>query len=73
MLSTLQHIVQLVNDAANLDEALALVVREVKSAMEVDVCSIYIKDAVAGVNVLRASDGLNPASVGQVRLSLGEG
>lgn len=73
MLSTLQHIVQLVNDAANLDEALALVVREVKSAMGVDVCSVYIKDAVAGVNVLRASDGLNPASVGQVRLSLGEG
>jgi phosphotransferase system enzyme I (PtsP) len=73
MLATLQHIVQLVNDAANLDEALAVVVREVKAAMGVDVCSVYIKDAIAGENVLRASDGLNPRSIGRVRLSLGEG
>jgi phosphotransferase system, enzyme I, PtsP len=73
MLDTLQHIVQQVNEAANLDEALAIIVHRVKEAMAVDVCSVYIKNATTGHYVLMASDGLNPESVGRVRLALKEG
>jgi phosphotransferase system, enzyme I, PtsP len=73
MLDTLQHIVQQVNEAANLDEALAIIVHRVKEAMAVDVCSVYIKNATTGYYVLMASDGLNPESVGRVRLALNEG
>lgn len=73
MLDTLQHIVQQVNEAANLDEALAIIVHRVKEAMAVDVCSVYIKNATTGHYVLMASDGLNPESVGRVRLALNEG
>ena len=73
MLGTLQHIVQQVNEAANLDEALAIIVHRVKEAMAVDVCSVYIKNATTGHYVLMASEGLNPESVGRVRLALNEG
>lgn len=73
MLGTLQHIVQQVNGAANLEEALAIVVHRVKEAMGVDVCSVFVSDAATGYYVLRASDGLNPASVGKVRLAPNEG
>jgi phosphotransferase system enzyme I (PtsP) len=73
MLVTLQRIVQHANAAADLDEALAIIVREVKVAMAVDVCSVYAKDPATGVHVLIASDGLNPASVGKVRMKRGEG
>ena len=48
MLGTLQHIVQQVNEAANLDEALAIVVSRVKEAMAVDVCSVCIKNVTTG-------------------------
>ena len=73
MLGTLQHIVQQVNEAANLDEALAIIVHGVKEAMAVDVCSVCIKNATADHYVLMASDGLNPESVGRVQLAANEG
>jgi phosphotransferase system, enzyme I, PtsP len=73
MLDTLQHIVQQVNEAADLEEALAIIVHRVKEAMAVDVCSVYIKNATTGHYVLMASDGLNPESVGRIRLALNEG
>jgi len=73
MLGTLQHIVQQVNEAANLDQALAIIVRRVKEAMAVDVCSVCIKNATTGHYVLMASEGLNPESVGRVRLGPNEG
>ncbi|MGH8628611.1 MAG: putative PEP-binding protein, partial [Gammaproteobacteria bacterium] len=73
MLGTLQHIVQQVNEAANLDEALAIIVHRVKEAMAADACSVCIKNATADRYVLMASDGLNPESVGRVQLAANEG
>ncbi|MGH8607440.1 MAG: GAF domain-containing protein [Gammaproteobacteria bacterium] len=73
MLGTLQHIVQQVNEAANLDEALAIIVHRVKEAMAADACSVCIKNATADHYVLMASDGLNPESVGRVQLVANEG
>jgi phosphotransferase system enzyme I (PtsP) len=73
MLTTLQQIVQQVNASADPQEALAIIVHRVKAAMGADVCSVYVRDPAAPKYVLMATDGLNPAAVGQVRLAAGEG
>jgi len=73
MLNILQRIVQEVYTATNLDEALAISVRRIKEYMAVDACSVLIADPQDGQYVLMATDGLNPSSVGKVRLGRGEG
>ncbi len=73
MLDVLRHIVQEVGNAVDLDDALAIIVSRVKVALSLDVCSVYLQDAVAGQYVLRATDGLNAAAVGRVRLRANEG
>lgn len=73
MLAVLRSIVQEVSSAGNLEQALTIIVRRVKKAMNVDVCSIYLIDEQAEQFVLMATDGLNSDAVGQVRLGLKEG
>jgi len=73
MLEPLRRIVQEVSAARNLDQALDVIVRRVKQAMGVDVCSVYLTDQQSGQLVLMASDGLHPESVGKVRLATSEG
>lgn len=73
MLDTLRRIVQEVNAARDLEQALTIIVRRVKQAMAADVCSVYLTDPREHGQILMASDGLNPESVGKVRVALGEG
>ncbi len=73
MLDTLRRIVQEVTSAENLDQALKIIVARVKLAMGVEVCSVYLKDKQRDENVLMASDGLNPESIGNVRLHAAQG
>lgn len=73
MLDILRRIVQAVNKASSLDEALELIVSRVKKAMEVDVCSVYLTDDATGVHTLMATDGLNTDSTGKVRLARNDG
>lgn len=73
MLSALGRIVQEVNAAHDLNEALSLIVERVKSVLHADVCSVYMTDYARGEHVLMATDGLPPEVVGQVRLKLGQG
>ncbi len=73
MLETLRRIVEEVNCAPNLEQALTLIVRRVKQAMNVDLCSVYLADYRHRQHVLMATEGLNPESVGRVRLNFGEG
>ncbi|MDQ2694074.1 MAG: phosphoenolpyruvate--protein phosphotransferase [Pseudomonadota bacterium] len=73
MLDSLRRIVQEVNSARDLDEALDLIVERVKDAMQADVCSVYLTDYERGENVLMATDGLRQGAVGNVRLQLGRG
>jgi phosphotransferase system enzyme I (PtsP) len=74
MLDTLRRIVQEVATATNLDEALTISVHRVKQAMVVDACYLfYLADTEGGEYVLMAADGLNPGSVGRVRLGASEG
>jgi len=73
MLSLLRSIVQEVNTARNLGQALSIIVGRVKEVTAADVCSIYLAEAASGDFVLMATDGLNPDAVGKIRLARGEG
>ncbi len=73
MLDTLRSIVQAVSDARNLEQALSIIVARVKGELEVDVCSIYLRNQETGDLVLMASDGLHPDSIGAVRLANNQG
>ncbi|VAX10418.1 FIG001592: Phosphocarrier protein kinase/phosphorylase, nitrogen regulation associated [hydrothermal vent metagenome] len=72
MLETLRRIVQEVNQARNLEQALSIIVHGVKSIMDVGVCSVYLRDGNDGF-VLMATDGLEEKAVGKVHLQEGEG
>lgn len=73
MLKVLRRIVQEVNTARDLSEALTIVVHDVNQAMGTEACSVFLIDEAHGENVLVATEGLNPELVGKVRLKLGEG
>ena len=73
MLETLRRIVEEVSAAPHRDEALAIIVRRVKEAMQVDACSVYLVDAAGSHLVLMATDGLNPAQVGIFCVGRNEG
>ncbi|TVR60161.1 MAG: phosphoenolpyruvate-protein phosphotransferase PtsP [Candidatus Competibacteraceae bacterium] len=73
MLDTLRRIVQDINATRDLDEALHLIVAEVKAAIHTDVCSVYMADHTRGEHVLMATDGLRPGAIGKVRLKFGQG
>jgi phosphotransferase system enzyme I (PtsP) len=73
MLETLRHIVQEVNAAEGLGDALEIIVRRVRDAMGTEVCSVYMREPATGRYVFRATEGLNPDLVGQASLADGEG
>lgn len=73
MLDTLRRIVQEVNSAADLKDALELMTRRVRDAMGTEVCSIYLLDAQEQRYVLMASEGLKREAVGCVSLGATEG
>lgn len=67
------HIVQEVNAAQGLQETLDIIVHRVREALDTEVCSVYLRDAVTGRFVLRATQGLNEDQVGVASLAPGEG
>jgi len=73
MLDHLRRIVQEVNAAPNLEQALSLIVRRVKETVGADVCSVYLTDSNTREHILQATDGLRPEAVGRVRLPLNRG
>ena len=56
MLNVLRKIVQSVNAASDLAEALSLVVEGVRDALQSDACSIFLIDEERGEYVLLAAD-----------------
>jgi phosphotransferase system enzyme I (PtsP) len=68
MLDTLHRIVKEVNAASDLNEVLQIIATQVKQAIEVDVCSVYLTDFERHVHVLMATNGLRPEAVGKVSL-----
>lgn len=71
-LELLQRIIAEVSQAGSLEEALRVMVQRVRDGLGVQVCSVYLSDD--GENfVLMATEGLNPAAVGRVRIHRSEG
>jgi phosphotransferase system enzyme I (PtsP) len=73
MLEVLRHIVQEVNAAPGLNEALQIIVRRVCDAMNTQVCSVYMRDPASGRFIFRATQGLNQELVGVASLDPGDG
>jgi phosphotransferase system enzyme I (PtsP) len=73
MLEMLRAIVQEVNAAQDLDDALGIIVRRVRDAMGTEVCSVFMVDPKSARLVLRATEGLNKSEVGNASLPEGEG
>ncbi len=73
MLETLRNIVQLVNAAEGLPEALDIIVKRVREAMGTEVCSVYMRDQETDNLVFQATEGLNNALIGIASLAPGEG
>jgi len=73
MLEVLRRLIQDVNAADSLEDALALIVAQVRAAMRTDVCTIYLHDKATRKLVFRATEGLNSEKVGQFGLGFDEG
>ncbi|MEY6431748.1 phosphoenolpyruvate--protein phosphotransferase [Thioalkalicoccus limnaeus] len=73
MLEPLRRIVQKVNQAPDLEQALRVIVQSVKQVVGADVCSVYLTDFDSREHVLQATDGLAAGAVGRVRLPLHRG
>lgn len=73
MLETLHRIVQEVNAAPDLGEALKVIVQRVKQAIKTDVCSVYLTDFDRREHVLLATEGLRQDAVGKVSLPMHRG
>jgi len=73
MLEVLRNIVQEVNAAEGVNEALQIIVRRVRDAMHTQVCSVFMRDPASGRFVFRATQGLNQELVGVASLAAGEG
>ncbi len=70
-LSTLEDICELILQSHDLDQTLRNIVQLVADRMGTEVCSVYLLEGTE--LLLRATEGLSPASVGHVRLRVGEG
>ena len=75
MLDYLRKIVQQVSTAANLDQALRVLVHSVCEALQVTTCSVYLtaKGSEHDELVLLATQGLREEAVGNIRMSFDEG
>ncbi|MEJ2405817.1 MAG: phosphoenolpyruvate-utilizing N-terminal domain-containing protein [Candidatus Thiodiazotropha sp.] len=68
MLDLLHRIVKEVNAASDLGEVLEIIVTQVKQAIGVDVCSVYLTDFEGRKHGLMATEGLRKEAVGKVGL-----
>ena len=73
MLETLRKIVQKVSQARELEKVLSIIVDEVKTATEADVCSIYLENEAQDALILMATNGLNSDCEGRIFLPYGVG
>jgi two-component system, sensor histidine kinase PdtaS len=69
----LQEIVQAASSHAPLSERLPRVTELVTAAMEMDGCTVFLRDEATNVLALRAAKGMDPSTVGAVTLRIGRG
>ncbi|MCU7958528.1 MAG: phosphoenolpyruvate--protein phosphotransferase [gamma proteobacterium symbiont of Bathyaustriella thionipta] len=73
MLDLLRRLVNEVNQAPDLQQALDTIVLRAKEAVKADVCSVYLTDFEAREHVLKATNGLPKNIVGRIKLPLHRG
>src|SRR5699024_4805496 len=73
MLNMLRTISQEVNAAKDLSASLAIIVKQVRVAMNSHVCSVYLYDAESDSYVMMASKVLNKAALTKVSMDMNEG
>lgn len=73
MLNMLRMISQEVNAAKDLPAALAIIVKQVRVAMNSHVCSVYLYEPDRDRYLLMATEGLNKRAVGKVSMASNEG
>jgi phosphotransferase system enzyme I (PtsP) len=73
MLDTLRRIIQEVNAAPDLNQALDIIVRRARESVGADVASVYLVDAERDQFVLKATEGLRKDAVDRVRFGKGQG
>lgn len=73
MLKVLQNIIQEVNAAHDLQEALRIVVSRVCEVIQVESCSIFLIDPSREFYILMASQGFNPGVDGRLKIKINEG
>lgn len=71
-LTKLRQIIQKSSSTTSVAKQMEVVVTSVRETMQVHVCSLYLLDN-DNLLTLVATDGLNPQSVGRVRLPFGQG
>ena len=73
MLDILRRIIQEVNTAPDLQQALNIIVQRVKEHVKVDVASVYLTDTDHTQLILMATEGFRKGAIGKVRFNSGEG
>ncbi|MFU8814212.1 MAG: phosphoenolpyruvate--protein phosphotransferase [Pseudomonadales bacterium] len=73
MLTTLRRMVQDVAAASTFQEALRIIVRDVREALGTEVCSVYLLSPEADRYLFVATEGLNQDAVGKLSLDLDQG
>lgn len=73
LICDISELTTLFTDTSNLDSLLQKIVEMIAHHMSADVCSIYLYYDESNELVLKATRGLQPDSIGRVRLKLGEG
>ncbi|MEQ8858349.1 MAG: phosphoenolpyruvate--protein phosphotransferase [Pseudomonadales bacterium] len=73
MLTTLRRIVQDVAAASSFQDALRIIVHDVRDALGTEVCSIYLLSPEGDRYLFVATEGLNQDAVGKLSLDVGQG
>ncbi|MCE0558589.1 phosphoenolpyruvate--protein phosphotransferase [Motilimonas sp. 1_MG-2023] len=73
MLTQLREIVEHVNLADSLEDAMGVLVSEIRQVMQVDCCSVYLAHDSLSHFTLAATDGLAASAVGNTHIDFSEG
>jgi phosphotransferase system enzyme I (PtsP) len=72
-LRLLEEIGRIISEARGVRSDVQSIVELIASSMSMEVCSVYIFNAEQKELTLWATAGLDPASIGQIRMDIGEG
>lgn len=72
MLKNFRHVLQLMEEATSLDDALFVVVQHLIKTLEVQACSIFVTEAEDHHFILKAAEGIDSSLIGKMRIAYGK-